>query len=220
LTHFATPADVVRLGQLVLRFGRVNRATFHEDGARPETDTDHTVMLGIIACALASDGVTAERTNGANIHNVFTRLNPSRVAEFALVHDLVEAYAGDTQSFGFAGGGADAQKAKAAKAERELKAFQRICAEFVMFPWLERTMARYEEQKEPEARFVRYLDKALPKITHYLNSAKTLRNMGKTRDEVIVEHDKQMAKLREEYPEFPGVDDLLRALCRMADAKL
>ena len=45
-----TPA--IRLADLILRFGRVNRATYHPDGERPESDTDHTVMLGILACAV------------------------------------------------------------------------------------------------------------------------------------------------------------------------
>ena len=76
----------VRLAALVLQFGRVNRATFHPDGIRRETDTDHTVMLGVLAAALASRWHTLG-------------LNVGRVAEFALVHDLAEAYAGDTQSF-------------------------------------------------------------------------------------------------------------------------
>lgn len=44
---------VVELGQLCLQFGRVNRVTYHEDGRRLESDTDHTVMLGILACAFA-----------------------------------------------------------------------------------------------------------------------------------------------------------------------
>ena len=30
------------LARIALAFGRVERATFHEDGVRPETDTDHT----------------------------------------------------------------------------------------------------------------------------------------------------------------------------------
>lgn len=50
-----TPAAaVVELGRLALQFGRVNRITYHPDGHRPETDTDHTVMLGLIACAFAA----------------------------------------------------------------------------------------------------------------------------------------------------------------------
>jgi hypothetical protein len=47
---------------------------------QPESDTDHTVMLALIACALAPI--------------VDARLDVGLVAQYALVHDLVEAYAG------------------------------------------------------------------------------------------------------------------------------
>ena len=34
---------------LTLRFARVPRGTRHEDGLRAETDSDHTVMLTVLA---------------------------------------------------------------------------------------------------------------------------------------------------------------------------
>jgi 5'-deoxynucleotidase YfbR-like HD superfamily hydrolase len=86
----ATDGDVaraLRLARISLAFGRVERATKHEDGVRPETDTDHTVMLGFVACELAPQ-----------------RLRRPLVAAYSMVHDMKEVYAGDTQTLTITGG--------------------------------------------------------------------------------------------------------------------
>lgn len=42
---------VIALGEAALAFGRIDRtAVYHPDGMTPESDSDHTVMLGWIAC--------------------------------------------------------------------------------------------------------------------------------------------------------------------------
>jgi 5'-deoxynucleotidase YfbR-like HD superfamily hydrolase len=73
---------IVKLASIILDFGRVNRRTFHQDGLYPESDTDHTVALGIIGATLAS--------------KIYPSLDIGLITQFALVHDLVEVYAGDT----------------------------------------------------------------------------------------------------------------------------
>jgi 5'-deoxynucleotidase YfbR-like HD superfamily hydrolase len=143
--------DVIRLGRLALRFGRTMRVTYHEDGERQESDTDHTVMLCLIACAFAA--------------RFFPKLDLGKVAQFSIVHDLVEAYAGDT----------DTQRAldpeqKAAKGRREWEAWIFIKNTLPRLPWVADTIAEYEEQRAPEARYVRAVDKLMPKITHLLNN--------------------------------------------------
>ena len=96
----------LHLARIALAFGRIERATRHEDGVRPETDTDHTVMLGLIALELAP-----------------AHLNRARIAAFALVHDLVEVYAGDAQTRVIS------PEAQAAKRTREDAAQARLVAE-------------------------------------------------------------------------------------------
>ena len=47
-------AAVIDLGRLAMAFGRIDRtACYHPDGGPRESDSDHTVMLGWIAPALA-----------------------------------------------------------------------------------------------------------------------------------------------------------------------
>jgi len=182
--------SVFRLASLALKFARVNRITFHEDGVRPETDTDHTFMLGLIACAIAAE--------------YYPELNLGKVARYALVHDLVEAHAGDTPSFNMT------VETKADKVLREEKAFGQIQTDFAdSFPWVVREISEYESQTHPEARFVRYLDKALPKLTHILNGGVTLRNLKATKATVEESHRAQLDALGNEFPECK---ELLHAL--------
>ncbi len=147
---------ITKLASLVLDFGKVNRQTFHQDGINPESDTDHTVMLGILGVALAS--------------RLYKDLDLGLVAQFALVHDLVEAHAGDTPTL--MGVNKDFLKQKE---KREKKALNKIKKEFGKdFGWIHKTIEKYEKLDTKEARYIKVLDKILPKITVILNNAKAI----------------------------------------------
>jgi 5'-deoxynucleotidase YfbR-like HD superfamily hydrolase len=108
---------LVDVGKLVLQFAKINRVTFHEDGVRPESDTDHTVMVSVCACALAQ--------------KLYPDLDIGLVSQFATVHDLVEAYCDDVDRFGLS------EDARKEKEQNEHEAFLRIKTEFGdMFPWI------------------------------------------------------------------------------------
>ena len=157
---------VIRLGELAMKFGEVNRITLHPDGITPESDTTHTVMLGLVACAFAQ--------------KYLPQLDVGLVAQYALVHDLVEVYAGDTPTLRLL---TPAQKAE--KETREGEALRRLSREFVYgFPWLVATLHTYEASATPEARYVRTMDKVLPKITHMLNACAGLHENGITPEEL------------------------------------
>ncbi len=175
------------LARIALAFGRVERATFHEDGVRPETDTDHTVMLGLVACELAP-----------------AHLDRAKVAAFALVHDLAEVYAGDTQTLVISAEG------MIAKRDREDAARARLATELGAGSWVAEILATYEEQQVPEARFVRAIDKVLPKLTHFFNGCAGARALT-DRAGLNAAHDRQYESLRRAYPELPDALDLLRA---------
>lgn len=189
----------LELGKLSLLFSRVNRATFHEDGVTPESDTDHTVMLGLCACAFASQYDTS--------------LDIGKVAQFALVHDLVEAYAGDTNSIGIT---ADT---KSDKEVREHNAFLRIQEEFRdIFPWIHSTIEEYESLESKEARFIKTFDKILPKITHTLNNGKHYKDSNRTKDELASIHQKQVHEMSSGYAkEFTRAIDLLKAMMKKSE---
>ena len=151
---------IIDLGKLALAFGRVNRITCHPDGVTPESDTDHTVMLGLVACAFAE--------------RFAPELDRGKIAQFALVHDFVEVYAGDTPTARIL---SDADHTS--KEEREAEALARIRAEFdAELPWIGETIDAYERRDTPEARFIKVVDKAMPKITNALNKGATFLKQG------------------------------------------
>lgn len=175
-----TAEAVIALGKLVLDFSKIERATAHEDGTTAESDADHTVMLGVIACAVA--------------HRYEPGLDVGKVAQFALVHDLVEVYAGDTNTFGIHFSTKDLDKES-----REAAALARIAAEFgSTLPWVHETIEEYESLKSPEARFIKTLDKVLPKITNVINHGMRLRLRGEA-DEFSAFCARQLEHLRASY---------------------
>jgi 5'-deoxynucleotidase YfbR-like HD superfamily hydrolase len=196
-----TPADsaaetkvladaVTSLAGYALAFGRIDRtACLHPDGVTPESDSDHTVMLGWIAPALAGWCDPG--------------LDPGLVAQFALIHDAVEVFAGDTPTLRIDDDG------RAAKALRERAAADRWRTEFLgALPWLPLMIDRYEQQWEPEARFVRAVDKILPKLVHVQNGCADLGGYGMTADELQSVLDRQRADIAVYAGEFAALMDL------------
>lgn len=153
---------VVRdLGVVALKFGTVERKTRHPDGKRLETDTTHTVMLGLIACGLA------ERINDALPAGSPDRLDVGLVGQYVFVHDLNEVYADDTSTLRL-----PTEVQAAAKQAREAVAFGQLEAQFAaVLPWVPLTIRSYERGMSGEALFVRGVDKIMPKITHVENGA-------------------------------------------------
>lgn len=185
---------MIDLGELALAFGCINRtAVYHPDGVTPESDTDHTVMLGWLACAFAA--------------RCFPELDLGLVSQFAMVHDAPELYAGDTPTLRITADGL------AAKAVREHAALTRLTREFKAdLPWFPDTIATYEAQVLPEARFVRGLDKVLPKIVHLLDGATGLVEQGMQRTELIetfARQEQDMAKYVGEFTELMQLRTLL-----------
>lgn len=189
-----TLARALDITRLALQFARVERVTRHEDGVRPETDSDHTVMLGLIACDLAPRA-----------------LNVGRIAEFSLVHDLLEADTGDVQTLTITDDG------RAQKKAREAAALKRFVERFGADSWMGRTLLAYEAQQEPEAQFVRLMDKVLPNLTHLLNgcvAAKALTDEKGFRRS----HDAQYAAFHDAYVSWPAFHEALALLLASMEA--
>lgn len=144
---------VLRLGHVSMEFAEVKRRTGNLSGGY-ESDTDHTVMLSLLACSLA---------------RYDQRLDVGKVAQYALVHDLVEVYAGDVQTIQL-----DTIDF-ARKAADEAKALAQLDNEFgKTFPWLIETITAYEALADPESRFVKTLDKCMPALTHLFTESRTI----------------------------------------------
>lgn len=193
---------IVDIGELVLKFAKVKRVTFHEDGETRESDTDHTVMLSVCACALA------ERLYKDT-------LDLGKVAQFAIVHDLVEAYAGDTDSFGIN------KERKDDKDRREQEALLLVKKQFDnVYPWIGETIEKYEALDTKEARFIKTLDKAMPKITHILNGGAYFKKRGLTEEEMWRDYTTIVVTAEEKFgAEFKEITEMMRELMAMVREK-
>lgn len=192
---------LVDVGKLVYTFAKVKRATYLDDAKTLESDTDHTVMLSVCACAYAG--------------KLYPELDLGKVAQFAIIHDLVEAYAGDTDSFGISSQGRNA------KEEREHQSLLRIHKEFdVTFPWIGNTIDEYEKLSSKEARFVKTIDKAMHKISHILNGGQYFKNRGLSQEEMVRDYTTMVRGAEQKYgAEFPEVVTLLEELMEEARKK-
>lgn len=184
----------------ILDFGHVMRATWHPDH-RAESDTTHTVMLGVLAVGLQPHAAV--------------QLDPGTLARLAYVHDYAELYAGDTNT----AGGLTPQ-ARAAKAERERLALVRIYAELSQLPAITELIERYEAQACDESRWLRYLDKILPKLTHWWNGCAAVRAAptSMTLQDVQDSHQRQGAELRQRYPAYTMLHSLFDVACEGCEA--
>jgi putative hydrolase of HD superfamily len=151
-------------------------------------------MLSICACSLAS--------------KLYPNLDIGKVAQFASIHDLVEAYAGDTNSFNLSDAG------KVEKEKREEEALIRIHSEFdQVYPWISSTIEEYESLQTNEAQFVKVIDKVMTKLTHRMNEGAYLKKEGKTKEETLSHYGNQTMSLGNKYGEkFPEILEILTQL--------
>lgn len=133
--------DLQKLGDIAVRFAGVERITCYDHG-RFENDAEHSFHLSLTATELA-----------AAYH---PELDAGLVSQFATVHDLVEVYAGDVPSFNLTA--AERRAKEAVEAEALKKLLDELPAHTAGL------LERYETQTEPEARFVRFVDKLLPAV--------------------------------------------------------
>lgn len=138
-------------------------------------------MLATIACAVAQE--------------VAPHLDRGKIAQYSIVHDLVEAYSGDVLSLGMS------KHTREQKEQAERAALDRIRREFETLPWIASTITEYESLASEEARFVKVLDKVLPKLTHLLNDGAALREHGFTTEAAHRDHLRQYGQMWAEYPQ-------------------
>jgi 5'-deoxynucleotidase YfbR-like HD superfamily hydrolase len=173
---------LLTLGELAVRFSTVERALRYPDGGR-ENDSEHSFHLALSATELAAD--------------YYPDLDVGLVSQFSLVHDLPESYTGDVWTFNIK----DEDRAKKEAAEKEATA--RLLAELP--PHTAQLLERYEAQTEPEARFVRFVDKILPAIINIMaGDANTFKEDFdiKSVEELAADREARTAKLQSMFPEF------------------
>ena len=136
---------------------------------RDENDAEHSFSLAML---------------GWYINNTEKLgLDLEKILKYALVHDLVEVYAGDTFFY------QKDQKVIAEKHGREEKAAVQLKDEYSEFPEIHYLIAEYEKREDKESRFIYALDKVEPLLSVYLDGGRSWK-----RDKITLEMIKTMKK--------------------------
>ena len=142
--------------RLLHAFQSVERVAHAADLSRRENDVEHSYFLAMLSW---------------DLHDVLALpYSTEKILRYALAHDLVETYAGDTYIF-------DAEALKT-KGKREEEARARIEKEFPEFCDLHATIQAYEEKKDPESVFVHAVDKVIPLVINYVQGGHTWKKIG------------------------------------------
>lgn len=157
--------ELMDFTEFINLFKSIERLIWFKGVEGRERDGEHVFQV-VITCWFAIERFGLE-------------LDTLKTMYYALVHDLVETYAGDTPAFIKNSNGCGETPCRIAKAERERKSMERIRAEWSdTFPSLIRYMDAYEAQADEESRFVYAMDKLVSEINVSQDDGRTNKLLG------------------------------------------
>lgn len=157
--------QLLKFIKLTHDFQAIERVIRIKNSERWENDVEHSYQLAMCAWYIVSVNKLP--------------MDLDKIIRYALLHDLVEVYAGDTYIF-------DKDPAVlASKKQRESDALERLKDEFPEFPDLADTISEYEKRDNQESKFVYALDKIVAPINIYLDDGRTWKEMEVTLDQLI-----------------------------------
>lgn len=184
--------------QLIFPFYQVERDAIPPiEPRRFENDVEHSWSVAFLACSLAPE--------------IDKKLDVGKIAQFAIVHDLIEVFSGDTSPW-------HGDSVRNSKEEREAQAIQHIEQRFTRFPWISQTIKAYESRASNEAKFVWAVDKVIILLLRYIDKGRYYVENDVTKqlfDERLAGHRKkahahpkvgayyeQLLELFEQHPEY------------------
>lgn len=183
--------------EIILPFYQIERAIpLRFEGRSWENDAEHSWSVALVACMLAP--------------HIDSKLDVGKVAQFAIVHDLAEVYAGDTNVFG-------ADEHHATKEEREHAALRQIQKDFSHLPWLTTTLAEYEKQIMPEALYVRSIDKYLALVFDWVDTGRYYRDHKLTKKQFLMHIERPRAKASGHAGAFAYHEEVLKRILARDD---
>lgn len=142
----------------------IQRAMWVKDIEQFENDSEHCYQVALCAMFI----ITSQKLN----------LDVYRTMGMALVHDVLEVYAGDTPIFA-------SQDTLATKAQREKQARTMLKQRWPDFALMHDLIDEYEACKTNESKFIYALDKLLPVLNNYLDNGRNWKAHHRKLDEVI-----------------------------------
>ncbi len=160
-----TLKEIFSFIEFLNRFQAIERNVKVNGRKAMENDAEHSYQLAMICWQLADTKKL--------------KLNKEKLLKYALVHDLVEVYAGDTDPH------KSSKKHIHSKNEREMAAMKKIQNNFTAFKSLNQAIKDYEDRKDKESRFVYIVDKILPVINTFNVKDKYYAKNGVTLEKYI-----------------------------------
>jgi len=142
---------LAELQRMIGDFAKVIRTPPMGDSGRPENDVEHSFGLAL-TCWYLQPKIAPE-------------LDLLKILQYALSHDIIELHAGDTFIFDTA--------LVASKEQRERDALVQIKRDWPDFSDLTDHAEGYMNKIDPEARFVKAVDKLLPVVMIELDNEST-----------------------------------------------
>ncbi|HUO50298.1 MAG TPA: HD domain-containing protein [Candidatus Paceibacterota bacterium] len=167
---------------------RVKRVARRPDEREMTNTAEHTFELALVCWYI----IAVNKLN----------LDLEKVLRYALAHDVIEAYAGDTPAYD-----KEMQKTKAA---REHAALERIEKEFPEFQDFTSVIHEYESRATPEARFVYATDKIVDPVNASMEETQSIWKEFNISLETLVAHKNPKVALSEHV--VPLWDELVRKL--------
>jgi putative hydrolase of HD superfamily len=185
--------NVLEFTKFLNKFHEIER-TVYATKTRQENDSEHSFQLAMLSWFM---------NDSASLN-----LDTSLLIKYALIHDLVEVYAGDTYFY------STENNHQEIKHDKEEIARLQIQKEFPSFIQLHSYIEEYEKGDNRESNFIYVLDKIHPVIMIYLNEGREWKHWNVTL-EMLLSKKKDKIHLAPEL--MPIWDELEKILIEKQD---
>lgn len=162
------------LGAILDQFRKTERNAFAVGLERKENDSEHSFELTLMCWFLALE-----------YNKSWGCLDINKVLQYALIHDLVEVYAGDTDTYSWPKELSDSKHA------RETEALHILEEKLSFFPELIHAIQTYEMQQDEEAQFVKWVDKSSFPLAQIRDNYRSRKHLHSTLSLQDVDEEKQ-----------------------------
>lgn len=164
---------IFTLQRLMSELAQVDRNHHHLNNERSENDIEHSYSVAMLCWYIWSTQNLA--------------LDMEKVFKYSLVHDFVEVYAGDVNTFA-------SKSDRAAKIQSEAQALTKLETELSEFPDMISHLKAYERKSDPESLFVWTVDKLQALILADLDHWRPYQKINISYETFIRKHHEQLAQ--------------------------
>ena len=191
MNHTQQLEQLIKLQNLISNFAQIRRTVFHKNGAA-ENDVEHSYTLALAAWLLSRN------------HD---DLDTDKCIKYALVHDLPEILAGDTDIY-------DQSDFQQSKQSREMNAIIKLEIDYPELTDLIDVIKKYEMRVDRESKFVYCLDKLTPIILNL-----TANGLGWQRHEPRITLDQLRSAKDKKIALDPNVEKIYLELIKILEKR-